>query len=56
VRDAGLAAGREPVDRSAAEQHALGAERHRLRDVGTAPHPAVHEQRHPAADCAGDVG
>ena len=56
ARDALLAAGGEAVDRRAAEQHALGAERDGLRDVGAAPHAAVDEEGGSPAHGANDLG
>jgi len=45
TRSTGLAARRDPIERRAAEQHRLRAERQRLDDIAAAPEPAVNEDR-----------
>ena len=44
------AGGGDPVQRGAAGEHRVGAEHHRLHDIGAAPEAAIGEQRRSLAD------
>ena len=50
------ARGGHPVQRGAADEHRVGAEHHRLQDVGAAPEPAIDDQRDPVADRTARLG
>ena len=51
-----LPGGGHPVERGAADEHRVGAEHHRLQDVGAAPEAAIDDQRDPVADGAARLG